>query len=924
MKIKDKRMIKILKIAFGIMILAVVLLLVFGELYMPKEDPEESGECVLLNAGWERVYPDGRREAVTLPVQCDAKRGEVVRVEKTLPQNQSDTWLCMRSSQQDMHIYVEDELRKEYTTKGTRLFENNSASAFVFFPVTDEDAGKVLAIETVSNTVYTGRLNEVYMGDKYDIVSAFVKECAPVILTSFCLLILSAITFVAGCVLRFIYHKSVVITYLGLGILQISLMMITESKLRQFFLPNSSIAAQVGYLLTMLIPYPFIIYLKRIQKGRYEKGYNVLLLCVAANFVLSVLLQLLNIVDFVDSTVTSYGLILVMVMSAAVTILLDIRKGRIAEYGEVIVGIFAMIIAAIWETYITFAAVAFYDGGITLSIGLIILLFMSGIKTARDMHEAENEKQIAILAGEAKAQFLANMSHEIRTPINTIIGMNEMILRENEDEEIAEYARNVQSAGKMLLGLVNDILDFSKIDSGKMTIIETEYDLSKMLIETVKAVQIKADKKNLKLCVNLAEDLPSVLKGDEIRIRQILDNLLSNAVKYTHEGTIFLTVKPERSLKRFMLCISVEDTGIGIKEEDMEKLFDSFKRLEERKNRHIEGTGLGLNITKQLVDLMEGRIEVKSEYAKGSSFTVKIPQCIADETPIGSLENLWKKNAASNPKTEGYLYAPEAEVLVVDDNKMNLNVVKTLLKRTAIRLTLANSGTECLELCKDKRYDLILMDHMMPDPDGIETLHLLRKDETSLNRETKVIVFTANAIVGMAENYKKEGFADYISKPIMAGELENMLYRYLPDEKRKILAKENTAPEETIEAEEALTSCLDKKSAMTYCADSEEIYQEMLATYYEQSEEYRANLSEYYKNRDWKQYKVIIHALKSTSILIGALDLSKKAKELENAAKECDEEILLAEHEKFMEEYQIVLNAVCKAQQAVTLKEVKD
>lgn len=918
MEIKEKRMISSLKIIFGIMVLAVLLLLVFGELYMPAEDPAEGGECVQLNTGWERVYPDGSREEITLPVQCDANRGEVVRMEMILPQNQSDTWFCMRASQQDMHIYVEDELRKEYTTKETRLFGNDSASAFVFFSVTDEDAGKVLAIETVSNTVYTGLLNEVYMGDKYDIVAIFIKECTPVIFTSFCLLILSAITFLVGCVLRFIYHKSVNITYLGLGVLQISLMMITESKIRQFFLPNSSIAAQVGYLLTMLIPYPFVIYVKRIQKGRYEKVYKVLLLCVAANFVLSVLLQLLNIMDFADSSVTSYGLILVMVMSAAVTILLDIRKDRIAEYGEVIVGIVVMIIAAVWETYITFAPGTSYDGGVTLSIGLIILLLMAGIKTARDIQEAENEKQIAILAGEAKAQFLANMSHEIRTPINTIIGMNEMVLRENEDEEIAEYARNVQSASKMLLGLVNDILDFSKIDSGKMTIVETEYDVSKMLVEAVKAVQIRADKKNLKLCVNLEEDLPSVLKGDEIRIRQILDNLLSNAVKYTHEGTIFLTVKAERSLNQFMLSISVEDTGIGIKAEDMEKLFDSFKRLEERRNRHIEGTGLGLNITKQLVDLMNGRIEVKSEYGKGSAFTVKIPQCIVNETPIGTLEDAWEKNAVSSPKTEGHLYAPEAEVLVVDDNKMNLNVVKTLLRRTAIRLTLANSGTECLELCRDKRYDLILMDHMMPDPDGIETLHLLRNDEKSLNRETKVIVFTANAIVGMDDSYKKEGFADYISKPIMAGELENMLYRHLPDEKRKTLVKENPAPKETMEATEALTSGLDKKSAMTYCADSEEIYQEMLATYYEQSEKYRANLSEYYKNRDWKQYKVIIHALKSTSLLIGAPDLSKKAKQLENAAKECDEDVLFAEHEKFMEEYQIVLKAVCKELQAVT------
>lgn len=925
MKTTNRQMIRLVKAIFGFMIFAVILLLFFGEIYMPVENPTESGEAIVFDADWKRVYPDGSKESIMLPKPYDAERGEVVRLETTLPQDQCNTWFCMRASQQDMRIFVGDELRKEYTTKGTRLFGENSASAFVFFEISDKDAGKVLAIEVVSNAVYAGLLNEVYTGDKYDIVSAFVRECSAVILVSFCMLILSVITFLAGCVLCFIYKKSVNITYLGLGVLQISLTMITESRIRQFFMPNSSVAAHIGFLLTMLIPYPFIIYVGRVQKGRYQKAYRLLLLCVAVNTIGSVLLQLLGIVDFADSSVISYGLILVMVIVVAVTIILDIRKGKIREYGEVVFGIIAMIPASVWEIYITFVPKTSYYGGVALSFGLILLLFMAGIKTAGDMQESEKEKQMAILAGEAKAQFLTNMSHEIRTPINTIIGMNEMILRENENKEVEEYAKNVQSASGLLLGLVNDILDFSKIDSGKMDIVETEYSLSKMLTDVTKGMQIKADSKNLRLDVVIEESLPSVLKGDEIRIRQILNNLLSNAVKYTNEGKIVLSVKGEHHSKNFILSMSVEDTGIGIKSEDVDKLFESFRRLEEQKNRYIEGTGLGLNITRQLVELMNGSIEVKSEYGRGSCFTVKIPQQIISETAMGTLEEAYRRDVLKKTEIKVRLYAPKAEILVVDDNKMNLSVVKTLLKRTGIRLTFADNGIECLKLCRNQKYDLILMDHMMPDPDGIETLHRLRDDMKSLNSDTDVIVFTANAIVGMPEMYLKEGFIDYLSKPIIADDLENMIYRYLPVDKLETQTEGERQLEKNLEGMDIEVPYLDKKSALKYCADSEAIYKEMLETYCQQGEKYYQELSEYFAVHDWKQYRIIVHALKGTSLMIGASVLSEKAKRLEDAAKICCEEVIFKEHEAFMKEYGAVLKLIAAEKNpTVVSEEVKN
>jgi len=425
--------------------------------------------------------------------------------------------------------------------------------------------------------------------------------------------------------------------------------------------------------------------------------------------------------------------------------------------------------------------------GIALCIGLVFLLLMAGIKTGRDIMSVEKEKQMAVMANESKDKFLANMSHEIRTPINTVIGMNEMILRENKDNTIQEYAENIQSASRMLLSLINDVLDFSKIEAGKLEVTENPYHLSSLLNDVIMGIKVRAQNKKLSLHLNIDENMPAVLKGDEIRIRQIMNNLLSNAVKYTSEGSITFSAKGVQNDDRFMLEVSVQDTGNGIKKEDMARLFDSFQRLELNKNRYIEGTGLGLSITKQLVNQMQGSIDVQSEYGKGSCFTVCIPQEVVDSQPMGDLEKAYKNAATSQGTIEKqeekkHLYAPNASVLVVDDNKMNLTVVKALLKRSAIQLDFAMGGEECLEFTRNKKYDLILMDHMMPEPDGVQTLHMLREEKDNENQNTTVVVLTANAIAGAAEQYLQEGFADYLAKPVVGDKLEEVLAKYLDSE----------------------------------------------------------------------------------------------------------------------------------------------
>ena len=771
MKAKRDKIISIQRIIFTIILLSVLLLLVLGEIFLPKEDPTETGKCVRIGENWTRVFSDGSREPIEVPGRCEAERGEVVRLETRIPDIDKDRWFCMRASQQDMKVYVDDELRQEYSTRESRLFGKNSVSAFVFFDVSKNEAGKTLAIELVSYNEYAGFLNEVYMGDKFDIISVFLRKSGLVLLVSVYMLIISSVAIVLGLVIRFLYKKEVAITYLGLGIFLLSLSMLSESRLRQFFLPNASIAADVGFLLTALLPYPFLCYVNRIQKYRYGKAYSILALGTLLNFICSILLQIFAGIDLGQTSVVAYVFIIEMVVLMAVTILLDIKRGYRKEYGELLYGVSFMLAAAIWETYTNLVPETPINGGIILSFGLIALLVMAGFKTAKDLLAVEKEKQVAIAAGEAKAQFIANMSHEIRTPINTIIGMNEMILRENVDESIREYALSVQNASNLLLGLINDVLDFSKIEAGKLNIIEGKYNLNKMLTDIVNGIRMKAEAKNIAFEVHLDKNLPGTLKGDEIRIRQVLNNILSNAVKYTHEGKVSLSVEGKYTEEKFELHMAVEDTGIGIKEKDIDKLFDSFKRLEEKKNRHIEGTGLGLNITRQLIELMGGKIEVSSEYGKGSCFTVQIPQIVVNEE-IGEITQEVKK----------HIYAPKAKILVVDDNDMNLKVVNALLKRTGIQSVMAKGGTECLNLCREQRFDLILMDHMMPDLDGIETLHRLKEDKTGPNVETAVSVLTANAMEGMKEQYLEEGFQDYLSKPIVANELEAMIGKYLREE----------------------------------------------------------------------------------------------------------------------------------------------
>ena len=386
-------------------------------------------------------------------------------------------------------------------------------------------------------------------------------------------------------------------------------------------------------------------------------------------------------------------------------------------------------------------------------------------------------------ANEAKSDFLARMSHEIRTPINAVIGMDEMILRESNERDILDYATNIENASHTLLSLINDILDFSKIESGLMKVIPETYEIYSLIDYCYSLLKVRAGDKGLKLNLEYDKNLPSGLLGDELRIRQIITNLLTNAVKYTDTGSItFRVSKRQKGEKLIDLIICVEDTGRGISEEGIGAIFDSFQRADEKKNRNIEGTGLGLAITKQLVDLMGGSIRVHSRLGEGSEFTVTIPQEIMSDEPLGNLDDKLNGKKTTGENYKEIFKAPKARILIVDDVAVNHKVIKLLLKTTEIQINTANSGQQCLEMYEKDHYDLILLDHMMPEMDGIETLNRMIGSDRYNKERTPVIALTANAIQGAEKEYIDAGFTDYLTKPVQGTDLERMILKYLPPE----------------------------------------------------------------------------------------------------------------------------------------------
>ena len=523
------------------------------------------------------------------------------------------------------------------------------------------------------------------------------------------------------------------------------------------------------------------------------------------------------------------------------------------------------------------------------------------MQTEEQKRQLEADLRVEKAAGKAKSDFLSSMSHEIRTPINAVLGLDEMILRESGEDAVQAYAREIQDSGRMLLSIINDILDFSKIEAGKMEIVPAEYASAIMINELVSMVAPRAEAKGLLFTVNAAPDLPRKLFGDDNRIKQCILNLLTNAVKYTREGSVTLNIgfSPAED-GRIRLTAHVLDTGIGIKEADIQKLYSPFERIEENRNRNIEGTGLGMSIVKGLLTSMGGVLSVQSEYGKGSDFAITLEQEVRDREPMGD----WRPAAGtagtegSRPRYEESFQAPEAKILVVDDTPLNITVIKGLLKATRIQVDTATDGEAGLVMAGDSPYNVILIDHLMPKMDGIEMLERLRQDQHSPNQNTPCIALTANAIQGAKEMYLQAGFTDYLSKPVDPALLESMLSSLLPPSlviHRGEAGFSENGRQMAVPAAEGVSDGLFKDlfgldigKALQNCGDKD-IFLDTLRIFHEYISPNAEKIAGFADAGDWKNYTILVHALKSSARLIGMEQLSDEARRLEELGKQAQE-----------------------------------
>jgi signal transduction histidine kinase/HPt (histidine-containing phosphotransfer) domain-containing protein/ActR/RegA family two-component response regulator len=560
-----------------------------------------------------------------------------------------------------------------------------------------------------------------------------------------------------------------------------------------------------------------------------------------------------------------------------------------------------------------------YDFQITIQLMMqndeVIGLNILFVETTTIIDALERAKQ----ADMAKGKFLANMSHEIRTPMNAIVGMSEFILRDCESPKARSYASMIRSSAKTLISIINDILDFSKIESGKMEIIKSYYKFSSMMNDVVILLRSRIHEKPINIIVDADPTIPERQYGDEVRIKQILINLLSNAVKFTHTGSITIKVNPDvnKYEGNYHLIFSVTDTGIGIKESEIKNIFNTFVQVDTKRNRTVQGTGLGLPITRQLVHMMGGEIKVYSKYGKGSTFTFDIETKSDRLTPIGNLK-FDQDNLGNVEIFKASFTAPDASILIVDDNDLNLQVAIGLLVPYKSKVDSATSGADAMIKFSRKRYDLVFMDHMMPVMDGVETTSMLRK--MPFGESTPVVALTANALKGADEEYRNLGFQDFLSKPIDPYELEKILLNNLP---RNLVVKGDQQADELFDSHTDSDSSADKDSSKGISTSSElidsklglrysmgkpEFYKKMLGIF--ASGNHLKEIDELLNEKNWVDYQIKVHALKGIAMTIGAVELSELAKSLEQSVKSGNTDYVLEHHHELRELYQKVVDLI--------------
>ena len=920
----------------------------------------------IMRSGWQRILPDGSRKSLNSSEEKVLIKDLVI--ERQLPEEvpYALTSFYVRTVHQDISVWIDNHIVYDYTYADIPPFNSKIPPIYwVRIPIRKDMLGKTIQIEfrgrarNVENT-----LNSIYFGEDLSVVTAILWRSSLQILSSLCLIFMGIGMWVEYILVDRKQGAERGVYYLGLCLFFIGLWMGSQVDSRQLLFNNVLLLWNLEYISLIMIPIPSLLCINKIERGSCQKEIYAICLIIAVFDALFILSAGIGLYSFIELNLPIDLLILLTCFEIVRSFYL-IKRDNPALFQELtwLIGAGTTMISFSCIELLSFFLNGYENQGKFLSIGGVLFAFQMLHAQGVEYDKVRNEKAKLEVADKIQSEFFANMSHEIRTPINTVIGMNEMILRESHDDAVLSYAQDIQASGHALLSLVNDILDFSRIESGGIKLVPKAYELADILHDINSMVRFRAEWKGLRFSIIVDEDTPAVLFGDSFRVREVILNLLDNAIKYTDKGSISLSVSfremeiveeedaektvqgnngvsiigPDSYLlqteekgtdyaKAVELCFTVKDTGVGIKESDQNLIFQKFQRVHAGWHQNVQGTGLGLPITHYLVNIMNGHIELQSKLGEGSSFSAYLPQLSLKEECIGNYEERYLKHKGNRRDYNKGFIASDAKILVVDDNELNVRLVQNLLKRTEVQMDVAFSGEECLEKMKENTYDIAYLDYMMPGMDGEETLKRIRElgIENRYGRSIPVIAFSSNMLPGMRQKYLNASFDAYLAKPVDGNELEKTLYTFLPEnlirKKSNEEFFESEMKQHNITENSEEEKILNREMGLKYCMQDEKVYREILTLFKESSAEKMQELETAFAGSDYVKYRLYAHGLKTTSLTVGAIQVSEDAKKLEHAAKQVVEGVEKEEamhyirynHKSFMRLYQRTVQEIAE------------
>lgn len=874
---------------------------------------------------WKYDFLEGTSGITDLPSDLPKNNSHTLILKNTLPEVDHRVSFFYRVRHVAVKIYVNGELRVDTISNRNNdaLWEEMIGLYYQEIPITPADSGKEVVIEMTSNHMrYIASPGEVYLGDRGSLFLHILQTKWKTLLCTILLIFLGGALFLLWLTSTFLLKRSSKeVLCLALFSIAVACWLFTESDFGQFLLHDTGKLIVLAYEVLMLMPVPialFFAYYSEREIGKTAAKIAATIPLVV--FVVNNLLHLFRIVYLPDSLWITQTMIAFETVAVAIIQIEEIiYKSKNKENYTTIVwkiplyGIAILVPMAAMEVLkYSFASTKYPNDGIMISFGVLFYMISLAFDSIIRLNvRAMKYKESA----EVKSQFLANMSHEIRTPLNAILSFNEVILRITKEEDVKKYAGNIQEAGENLKGIINSILDISKIESGKLEIYSVEYSTIQLLDHVVSMIDALARKKGLTLITDIDSNLPEVLIGDENHILQIITNIMTNAVKYTDAGSVTFTVKVLEMPENMPLCrlyISIKDTGIGIKPEDKERLFEKFERLDGEKNYSKEGTGLGMSIVVQMLRAMGSKIEVDSVYGQGSDFHFELVQSVVNRKEIGSFLDRRKELALQSRHGMDFI-APKAKILIVDDVQMNLDAACALLEQLQMEIHTAQSAKEAIRKVTENHYDLVLMDHMMPEMDGIVATEKIRdlasETQDPYYAQLPIIALSANAMVGMKESFLQAGMQDFISKPIEINALNATIKKWLPKEivqsvsEQQLQKLTESIQEKREDSWEQVPACVDVATARQF-STTYQLFEKNIKSYCGSYAATRDKLRQFKEQQDVENYTITVHGLKSTSKMIGLIQISELAQDQEEKCQNGQEGLVWEETEHLLAKYE--------------------